>query len=126
MDSSFCALISSEVSHKCAALGLVEWKNTYKGALRWEGAKKGSSRVSNSIISSGKGMGVTIENAANVVIEDTVVADFVQQGIWLKNSQDITLERNWVHMVRPEADALPKLKQFPILMPYVIGGITAS
>jgi hypothetical protein len=40
--------------------------------------KKGSSRVSNSIISSGKGMGITIENAANVIIEDTIVADFVQ------------------------------------------------
>jgi len=45
--------------------------------MRWEGAKKGQSRVSNSIISSGKGMGVTVENSANVVIEDTVVADFV-------------------------------------------------
>ena len=53
-------------------------KNTFKGALRWEGAKKGNSRVSNSIVSSGKGMGITIENAANVIIEDTIVADFVQ------------------------------------------------
>ena len=29
-------------------------------------------------------------------------------------------------MIRPEADAEPKLKEFPILTPYVIGGITAS
>lgn len=71
-------------------------------------------------------MGITIENAANVVVEDTVVADFVQQGIWVKSAQEITLERNWVHMIRPEADAEPKLKEFPILTPYVIGGITAS
>jgi hypothetical protein len=64
-------------------------KMTYKGALRWEGAtksKEGSS-VTNSVISSGRGMGIVIEGSAKVELIGNVIADHVQQGIWVKQSQ---------------------------------------
>ena len=51
---------------------------TYKGALRWQGATKARSRVSNSVISSGRGMGIVIVNSANVDLIDNVIADHVQ------------------------------------------------
>ena len=53
-------------------------KMTYKGAIRFENAIKGASKVSNSVISSGRGMGIVIESSANVELKDNVVADFFQ------------------------------------------------
>ena len=50
---------------------------TYKGAIRWENASKGSSIVQNSVVSSGRGMGLVIESSSNIQIIDTTVADFI-------------------------------------------------
>ena len=58
-------------------------KMTYKGAIRWEGATGAKSVVKNSVISSGRGMGIVIENSANVELLNNVIADHVQQGIWV-------------------------------------------
>ena len=52
-------------------------KMTYKGAIRWENASKGTSTVQNSVVSSGRGMGLVIESSSNIQIIDTTVADFI-------------------------------------------------
>ena len=59
---------------------------TYKAAIAWEGATKGRSLIKNSVVSSGRGIGVIIENSANVDLENNVIADFIQHGIWIANS----------------------------------------
>ena len=56
---------------------------TYKGAIRWENANKGYSRIQNSVVSSGRGMGLVIESSSSIEIIDTTVADLIQQGIWV-------------------------------------------
>lgn len=52
-------------------------KHTYKAAITWTGASSGASRVTNSVLSSGRGLGVLIENSANIEISDSIIADFV-------------------------------------------------
>ena len=99
---------------------------TYKGAIRWENAVKGQSTIKNSVISSGRGMGLVFENSANVEIKDTTVADFIQQGIWIQNSNGITVDGAWVHHIIPEVDIEVQMHAYPILQTYAIGGITAS
>ena len=101
-------------------------KFTWKSAVQWEGASRASSKVTNSVISSGKGMGMRIYNSANVVLEGNVIADFVSQGIWVQNSQSITIDNNWVHHVIPWADETPVIKVYPILPDFYLGGITAT
>jgi parallel beta-helix repeat protein len=83
---------------------------TYKGAIRWEGATKSTvgSQVTNSVISSGRGMGIVIEGSANIRLIDNVIADHVQQGIWVKQgSQSITIDGNWVHHILAELKEPP-------------------
>ena len=101
-------------------------KMTYKGAIRWENASKGYTRVQNSVISSGRAVGLVIENSANVEIVDTTVADFIQQGIWIFSSTNVTVDGAWVHHIIPEVDIIPAIDEYPILLKYEIGGITAS
>ena len=67
-----------------------------------------------------------MENSANIEIVDTTVADFIQQGIWLTNSWNCTLDGVWVHHVIPEVDTIPEMDAYPIIEKYAIGGITAS
>jgi parallel beta-helix repeat protein len=78
------------------------------------------------VINSGKGHGVIIENSVNVQLKDNVIADQVRQGIWVKTSDSITIDGNWVHHILPDDDDPPVINQWPILGDYEIGGITAS
>jgi hypothetical protein len=55
-----------------------------------------------------------------------VIADFIQQGIWVQGSEAITIDGNWVHHILPEVDVVPKVREYPILQPFAIGGITAT
>jgi hypothetical protein len=59
------------------------------------------------VISSGRGMGIVMEFSSNIVLENNVVADFIQIGIWAKQSHTITIEGNWVHHIPPEVDEIP-------------------
>lgn len=79
-------------------------KQTYKPAIKFEGAFRGASKVSNSVFSTGKGMGAIIENSVNIELKDNIFADFIQQGIWVQRSDSITLDGNWVHHIRPDVD----------------------
>ena len=56
---------------------------TYKAAITFTSASSRPSKVSNSVISSGRAIGILIENSANIELSDNTVADFVQQGIWV-------------------------------------------
>jgi hypothetical protein len=44
-----------------------------------------------------------------------VIADFIQQGIWVQGSEAITIDGNWVHHIPPEVDVEPKVREYPIL-----------
>ena len=46
-------------------------------------------------------MGLVMESSANIEIVDTTVADFIQQGIWVTGSSDVTIDGAWVHHVLP-------------------------
>ena len=71
-------------------------------------------------------MGLVFENSANVEVLDTTVADFWQQGIWIQNSNKITIDGAWVHHIPPDVSEEPVMFVYPIIQPYAIGGITAS
>jgi hypothetical protein len=53
-------------------------KQTFKAAVKFEGAFRGRSKISNSVISTGKGHGVIIENSVNVEMKDNIIADHVR------------------------------------------------
>jgi hypothetical protein len=57
-----------------------QW-NTYKAALRFEGASTLSSSITNSAIHNGLGWGMKIETSANINIKDNVFYDFRPIGI---------------------------------------------
>ena len=99
-------------------------KHTYKAAITWTGSS-GASRVTNSVLSSGRGLGVLIENSRNIEMSDNIIADFVQHGIWVQASSYITLDRNWMHHIQPEVYE-PVMFAYPIIQPYGIGGISVS
>ena len=88
-------------------------KHTEKAAIKWEGALRGGSLVQNSVIHNGKGMGIHIKSSGQVVLKDNMVIDFVQHGVRVQNSDRITLDGNWVHGVRPEADVAPVMIAYP-------------
>jgi hypothetical protein len=57
-----------------------QW-NTYKAALRFEGASTLASSITNSSIHNGLGWGMKIETSANINIKDNVFYDFRPIGI---------------------------------------------
>jgi cytoskeletal protein CcmA (bactofilin family) len=52
--------------------------------------------VSNSAIHHGLGFGIQIEDSANVVIQNTIIFDFVKFGFNVKTSKNITVDGNFV------------------------------
>ena len=50
--------------------------DTYKAALRFEGAKLGRSRVSNSAIHHGLGIAIHVEFAENILIQGNNIFNF--------------------------------------------------
>jgi parallel beta-helix repeat protein len=59
---------------------------TYKAAIAWEGAFGGESSIKDSVISSGRAIGIMIKNSANVKFVNNTIANFIQHGIWVKQS----------------------------------------
>lgn len=70
--------------------------DTYKAALRFEGAKLGKSKISNSAIHHGLGMAIDIEFSENVVIQSNNIFDFYKYGINIMTSKQVHIDRNWV------------------------------
>jgi nitrous oxidase accessory protein NosD len=99
-------------------------KATYKAAIKWEQAVLGRSKVSNSVIHSGKGMGILIHGSNNVELDNNNIISFVENGIWAKNSGSITITNNWVHDVIPWVDEEPKMYEYPRIWP--IGAMTLT
>lgn len=69
--------------------------------MRFEGAIGGNSVVSNSAIYHGLGKGVQIANSANVVLTNNTIYDFVKFGFNVDTSQNLTIDGNWMILVRP-------------------------
>lgn len=101
-------------------------KQTWKSAVKFHGAFKGNSKISNSVLNTGKGIGVMIQNSVNVELKDNVIADFVKQGIWVRESQNVILDGNWVHHIRGDDNEPDIVNAWPVVGNYEIGGITAS
>jgi hypothetical protein len=66
--------------------------DTYKAALRFEGAKLGNSKVSNSVIHHGLGMAVDVEFSENVILQNNNFYDFQKYGINVMSSKNITVD----------------------------------
>lgn len=66
-------------------------KMTYKSALKWENALRGESKVSRSVIHSGKGVGIIIKSSSNIELDNNNVISFFENGIWVKSSTFITI-----------------------------------
>ena len=70
--------------------------DTWKAALRFQGSKLGYSRVSNSAIYYGMGMGLEIMFAENVEIVNNNFYEFVKYGLNIVTSNNITIDGNWI------------------------------
>lgn len=99
-------------------------KATYKSALKWEQALFGRSKVSNSVIHSGKGMGILIKGSSNVELDNNSLISFVENGIWVSQSSKVTITNNWVHDVIPWVDVEPVMLEYPEIWP--LGAMTLS
>jgi hypothetical protein len=70
--------------------------DTWKAALRFQGTKFGYSRVSNSSIYSGLGIGLEVMYAENIEIVNNNFWEFLKYGINIVTSNNITIDGNWV------------------------------
>lgn len=70
--------------------------DTYKAAIRFQGAYGSWSSVSNSAIHHGLGIGIQIETAANVILTNNTFFDFVKYGFNVVTAQNITADGNFV------------------------------
>jgi hypothetical protein len=73
--------------------------DTGKAALRFEGAYDLYSSVSNSVIHSGLGHGVSIHYSKNIELKNNFIYDFRPIGIKVDFSKNITLDGNVVMRV---------------------------
>lgn len=84
----------------------------------------GGSKVSRSVIHSGKGMGVAITGSQNITFDNNNIISFVENGMWVKSSSKIDVTNNWVHHVIPWVDEEPKMIEYPRIWP--LGAMTLS
>ena len=70
--------------------------DTWKAALRFDNANKGSSRVSNCSIHQSQGVAVEINESKNIIVETTNIFVAFKFGINIVTSSNITIDRNWV------------------------------
>jgi hypothetical protein len=65
-----------------------------KAAVRFDGAFGGYSLISNSSVHHGLGWAFDTDNSANIVVQDSVFFNFIQFGVLIQTSSNITLQRN--------------------------------
>jgi parallel beta-helix repeat protein len=70
--------------------------DTWKAAIRFEGAVLGWSRISNSAIHHGLGIAGHIDLSENIEMVNNNVYTFSRYGIVIQTSKNITLDGNWV------------------------------
>ena len=71
-------------------------KDTYYGAIRFEGHIAGHSRISNSAIHNGLGMGVVVLNGNNVELVNNAFVGFRQVGMMLDFVRNCTITGNFI------------------------------
>jgi len=74
-------------------------KYTWKSAIKFENALMRSSSVTNSAIYEGLSPGVIIKNSNKVTLENNVITGFAEHGVWVQNSVQVNLHKNWVFHV---------------------------
>jgi len=70
--------------------------DTFKAAVRFEGATKKHSSVTNSTFHNGLGWGATITNSANIFMQDNLWFNFRPIGVGIDFSRNITFDNNVV------------------------------
>lgn len=71
-------------------------KDTYYGSIRFEGHLGGHSRVSNSAVHNGLGMGVVVLNGNNVELVNNAFVGFRQVGMMLDFVRNCTITGNFI------------------------------
>jgi hypothetical protein len=69
-------------------------RDTFKSAIRFEGAMLNSSKVSNSAIHHGLGWGINVVDSANILLENNVVFGFKPIGVNIQGSKNVTMDGN--------------------------------
>jgi len=57
------------------------------------------SKISNSAIHQGQGPGIIVKKSANIILENNVIAEMAEHGVWVQNSKSVTIDGNWVFNV---------------------------
>jgi len=70
--------------------------DTFKAALRFEGAVGKFSKVTNSAIHNGLSWGVNIKSSANIFMQDNIIFSFKPIGLSVSAASNITLDGNMV------------------------------
>jgi len=76
--------------------------NTFKAAIRWEGAFQGGSKVSNSVIHGSMAWSVSVYKSNNVILTDSSFIGSSPIGIHLDNVRNVTVHNTFT------ADVLPR------------------
>lgn len=71
-------------------------KDTLYSAIRFEGHLGGDSKVKNSAVHNGLGVGIAVLNSNNVDLDENVVVGFRQVGMILDFVRDLKVERNFI------------------------------
>ena len=75
-------------------------ENTYKAAIRWEGAIGGESRVTNSVVHGSMGWHLSIFKSNNVAVTDSTFVGGYAIGVHMDNVRNVTFSRNFVGDIR--------------------------
>jgi pectate lyase len=81
--------------------------------LKWEGAIAGRSRVSRSVLSQGRAIGIAIDKSSNIEIDNVDIIAFYECGVWVENSSRITITNNWAHHILPKVEEEAKMLEYP-------------
>jgi hypothetical protein len=75
--------------------------DTFHAAIRWEGARQGYSKVTNSVVHGSMGWSVSIYQSWNVTVEDSAFVGSKAIGVHVDEVRHVTLNRNFIADVMP-------------------------
>ena len=76
-------------------------QDTFKAAIRFEGAIGGASTISNSVVHNGLGWSLSVFRANNVHVTDSAFIGALAVGVHLDNVRNVTLTNSFVGDVQP-------------------------
>lgn len=88
-------LLDNVMMYNCSHL------DTFHAAIRWEGARQGHSKVTNSVVHGSMGWSMSIYQSWNVTVEDSAFVGSRAIGVRVDDVRHVTLNRNFIADVMP-------------------------